>query len=459
MAEDLGAATYGWDTVYAIRVDDANDAITAAHAWPPNFAVSLPDATLNGSFGSWRIAGGAADVIRLEADLVSVTLVKNGVTTQIPSGTAQFEVRLAYVPGDPVDHVVPKRLQVDAAGAAAAATAGTLSVVVSWPGSDGEPLIQAGVKRCLTSWAGASLDTFHHVFATVDVAERAADGAFAWMVPTYVDYAISADGETGPALLAVLCQTGGRPATGLTPALSPGAIPSDSRAGFLINPVRFLDELVRPALAFVFPGLLPTDMRATNDGLGLGLRAPVILEALQPDTAPPTLVTLDIRVLDEVLLVTSHTKVEIQSNVFAHCQYTAGYRISLGTRSDQSQTLALTADPSSTVDVQNWTEGSTDKLSQAMWGVITGFFGLAFALLTDGASLIASAIVIGLLSGAFPGERQIRTAAGIDDAPAIDLLVLNATHPITWPRNSGLALTSAALNGALQLGGDPKPAT
>ena len=51
---------------------------------------------------------------------------------------------------------------------------------------------------------------------------------------------------------------------------------------------------------------------------------------------------------------------------------------------------------------------------------------------------------------------QAIAAGDKDKIPPIDLMVINATSPITWPLATGFLLTSAGINESLQLGGDPQ---
>ncbi len=67
------------------------------------------------------------------------------------------------------------------------------------------------------------------------------------------------------------------------------------------------------------------------------------------------------------------------------------------------------------------------------------------------------ALIAGNEAEEFPAidRDQLIAALGTNDAPSIDLLVVNATDPIQWPSGTSFNINSAGLNGCLQLGGNP----
>ena len=90
------ADTFGWDTVYAIRYADVNQAIV--NDWPsPSIRIDQASgpASIAGDFQPWRVVtGGGGHLVHMEARVPA--LLYNGSTTY--DATAEIEVQLEFVP-------------------------------------------------------------------------------------------------------------------------------------------------------------------------------------------------------------------------------------------------------------------------------------------------------------------------------------------------------------------------
>jgi hypothetical protein len=75
-------------------------------------------------------------------------------------------------------------------------------------------------------------------------------------------------------------------------------------------------------------------------------------------------------------------------------------------------------------------------------GIATFWTGAGVGLIIAGVLLIGAQVTIGVI-------KYVNT----DDAPSIETFVNTATGSIAWAHGSTFVLTSAELNGALQLGG------
>ena len=51
---DSSANTFGWDTVFAIRVSDANAQLARTAADPTSFSGQQDDIAISGTFAPWR---------------------------------------------------------------------------------------------------------------------------------------------------------------------------------------------------------------------------------------------------------------------------------------------------------------------------------------------------------------------------------------------------------------------
>jgi hypothetical protein len=112
------------------------------------------------------------------------------------------------------------------------------------------------IQQMLADWLAtpANLQSFNHVFASVNLNARAAVGAFQWLMPTDVSYAVIDRGSLETSTFAVLCMTEDRDASALAHQVSPFVIRDGHRAGLLISRARFLSQLLLPGIGTMFSG-------------------------------------------------------------------------------------------------------------------------------------------------------------------------------------------------------------
>jgi len=92
------AQTYGWDTVFAIHIADANAAIATAKTSPPNWRqVDAADGyTVSGDFGNWAIVPGG----RASFDAVDVRLRRTDRDDPATNDDALAELRITVMDRD-----------------------------------------------------------------------------------------------------------------------------------------------------------------------------------------------------------------------------------------------------------------------------------------------------------------------------------------------------------------------
>jgi len=93
--------TYGWDTVYAIKLPDVNSAITKYQQFPKTYNYTTSDNyTIQGTFDSWQmLTTGSAGAPWLDAHIPSGTLTDSGGNNYPYSDVdVVFQVQLAYLP-------------------------------------------------------------------------------------------------------------------------------------------------------------------------------------------------------------------------------------------------------------------------------------------------------------------------------------------------------------------------
>jgi Clostridium P-47 protein len=238
-------------------------------------------------------------------------------------------------------------------------------------------------------------------------------------------------------LLAVLCMTNGNDAKKCVPEVTVNAIPTGARAGFLINPARFFQYMVLPNMPHAFPGAQTTDFTLDADGQGLTMSNADGLGVTTTDATGKTYST---------------TITYISPGLNSYSTSTHTYSIGLVKTPNGKETLGFNAvgDPV----VNHWTTQSTGlEILKWMEVAVGAVATLVLGVLTGGAGFIVGAIVIGALVGLATQAPSMVAAIGQDDAPDLSLLAFNTTDPIGWTDTQNFDLTSATLNGSLQLGG------
>ena len=459
------AETFGWDTVFAIRVDDANTAIRNAKSSPTSFSAPGTDSlsgiqfTASGSFGDWQIClGGSGGLIHMQTPIPSLTVATAANRFSFQNGAAVIEVQLEFIPqaNQPAE---PKQgtlhdLKVKSTGGTPDQP--VVSVIsLSFPDPNFSDL-QADVQSALGEWFNAHLGDFQHVFSTVNLNRVADTGQFQWLMPTYTSYAYI-DGPTqDDSRLGVLCMTTNASPDGLALELSPNAIPSGQRAGFLISQQRFLMELLLPSMPLVFKGSTVADYSLSTNQRSLTLNNPVQLDPITQNgkTYTPTLKSLTITANGQTLTIDSVTETEVSWEIWSYCHTTYDYDIVLMTKSDGTQTLNY--QQTGTPVKENWTQkGEGIEITEIIAGIIAALVTIIVGVLTGGAGFIIAGLIVGILMGVGVEVPNIISTIGTDDAPGMQMLVFNSTDPIRWSDSANFDLTSAGLNQSLQLGGVP----
>lgn len=458
VADGEPAFTYGWDTVSAIPVPHVNAAIVAAGSSPPGFEHVPADggsAAVRATFGPWQVtSGGDGRNLRMSVPMPVVTLG----TTTVEDVVATIEITLADLPHTEavppargtLRKLVPRTTTHDPVD-------DPVVVVVDVGAPHPLGIVQrAVISAGLSAWANTNLDQFTHVFAVVNIDDEIdGDAQWAFVTPSYLDYAYLDGASADTSVFAVLCTTGGRPGDRLTPQVSPNAIPQGTGGGFLISAERYLTDLMVPALCHCYPGLDADAVSVASDASSVNLR-PGVAVSLPPvshdgSSYRPELTRLDILVRGQTVQITSQTRTAVSPGITAITDATHWYHVTLVTRDDGSQTLEYVESQPASVEHSTEQEPGIEILK---WMIIAATtIGLIVAgILTDGAAFVVAAVVIGALGGLAAAAPEIIAVANTDASPSIDALVANTSAPIVWP-DVAFRLSSAGLNESLQLGG------
>jgi hypothetical protein len=469
------ATTFGWDTVFAIRMRDVNAAIRKAMPppYPAIFSQPFRSNTLGtipfrGAFGTWQMcAGGSGELVRFAVPLTSVEFDapdesgKLG-TTALGPARAVIEVRLSFLPHDeptaaPASGSLHKL--VVAASSRDPGQAPVTLIALDFEGDPGDETVAAAARTALTEWCAGNLDAFTHVFSLVNLDRKADQGQFEWLLPTFTSYAFASNPRSpDDSVLAILCMTQNRSAEGLIAEVSEYAIPHSARSGFLFSRTRFLEEVVLPTMPHLFRGTKPEHFTLSDARDEIRLAVSVLpVEAVKaPDGKqyPAELHDFHFSVDGECITIEATTKVTVCHGVHAICTSRSRYRMVLKNRGDGIQTLDYVRDGEPVTHYDS-SEDTDITILKGVIGLLGVVAGIAITVLTDGAGAIIGLMVATLLIGLAQRAPDIAAAIGQSDAPSIDLLVLNTADPVKWSDSRDFRLSWVGLNDSLQLGGDP----
>ncbi len=471
------APTFGWDTVFALPISRVNMAIVKQKASPAKLDYLNPNTGFNlqVDFGDWQIVPeGDGSIIRLQLPMRNLTgsfrdLHGNIEQISCPQLSGFVQIKLQFFEHDdallPLNGPDGKPLPPPADGTTRhKLMPKTTSDDPSDPVAEfisiacQQPLVPATahalVESALEEWCNEHLAEFAHIFAIIDLNDEIASGAFAFCKPHTTSYAYIDHSTPDSSVLAVLCMTSNDPEPTVQQA-SNFAIPALCEAGFLISPRRFLLDMVKPSLAGVWPKLPVNSLNIAPGDKILQLDANVSFELPEfttddGDTYTPTMSKFCIEIISDVLKIDTYTEVNVSPGVYATCTATHWYRIKLGTNKSGRQTLIYEEAQTPSISKGSRHDEGIEilKLVLEIMAVVLTAFAI---VLTGGAALVVGVALVCVLVGEFI-VTNIETSHQ-DDAPAMDMLTLNAAAPIIWSDSQDFTLQAAGLNASLQLGG------
>lgn len=458
--DNITTDTFSWDTVFALKIQEVNDAIKDKDTSPKTMSQELSGgAKLNCTFDHWKISPtGDGALVHFEIPISDCTVSYIGKSVTINNISAIAELQLHYYDAGLVDPDATgnfKHLKVKTHKDSDDEDV-VSSVDVDFKDAKVGFVMQSIVPEGLKIWLNDNLSLFDHIFATVNLNREAAkDGAYKWLYPTKVSYAfIGNEKEPMESMLGVLCMTEERSSDTLIPELSYNAIPPNSKAGFLISQSRFIKKMILPTLPQTFKGLTEDDFNVTNQGKTIELKSKdksfTVTHKGKDYKARLEAFTLSLE--SKRMTLHTETKTEITPHIWSHAQTVHTYEIVLKNLKNGKQTLVYNEIGEPTVN--KWTTQDPGvTIGETIALIIGGIILAILTVLTDGLILVAVIIIGGLLLGTIGAISKIIQAVGKDDAPDIGDLLLNCTDPIQWNDKKDFNLNQAALNGPLQLGG------
>ena len=232
--------TYGWDTSFAIRFADANQAITKGWKNVNDAAknVSQTDEgySVTAQLEPWQLCeGGDGRNIWMKIPVKSGQFTPaSGTATAIAGAVLHVAVNLNYVPNPLKSH--NHQLRTDPLGEATS--------VRDVTGVSLGDIAKSVLKMLFNKWLAANVGEFNHVFHDLDLSDIVdKDDNWAFLTPTAVSYAVTDNGTLDTSVFGVLTMTAGRK----PPAnhqVSPDAIPAGSNSGFNIAGRLFTEKML-----------------------------------------------------------------------------------------------------------------------------------------------------------------------------------------------------------------------
>lgn len=484
--------TFGWDTVFAIRLPDVNRAIAKAGSSPTSYRASRQygsvNASIDGTFGTWAVTqGGSGSIVYMTIPLPSGTLEFEG-TYPYVDAVATISVHLEYVPLTPTDAKsgTPTALRVKSLGSGQEKPVTVENLVFN--GTQPNGIVGPFLRDMLEDWFAANMMSFQHTFSVVSLNAIADNHAFQWLKPTSQGYAYAqpGDGATdNDCILAVLCMTGGRSAAGLAFNTTTAMIPTDgngnaARAGFVISGARYLQDVLLPALPQAFSGATAADfavVAGTTTAKNINAVTMTPLKGYTPHVGVGDF-EVELKAGELVIsLIDAH--VPISPGIDLYLTYTIHAGCRLQVRSDGTQALVMydTQD----IDYHHETEIAawvtvTEVIAGLIAGIILAGVGSSAgnaaknALVEAGKVaeesftakfvkwLIAAVIggIVGGIVGSIASIIEANAQAKADDLPAFDPFAQEAVSTTNWSGAGEAVVTSAVFNNGLQLGIDPK---
>lgn len=263
------ADTFGWDTVFAIGLQAVNSSIKKGGSTPKGFTKTMSGAglavTVNGTFDTWQVVpGGDGQNLHISMPVPTLKYDDGKQVKVFDDLLALVEVRLTLLPqpdqpsGDGQWMDLRLRTAADQLllGSAPAGKKPVYVLDLEFNGTvQPEGFEGAIIQQMLGDWLQdpVNLQSFNHVFASVNLNSKAAVGAFQWLMPTSVSYAVIDRGTLETSTFALLCMTDKRKAPEAH-QVSPFVICEGHRAGMLISRERFLSQLLLPGIGTMFTG-------------------------------------------------------------------------------------------------------------------------------------------------------------------------------------------------------------
>jgi hypothetical protein len=253
--------------------------------------------------------------------------------------------------------------------------------------------------------------------------------------------------------------TQNRSADGLQPEVSSVAILPGQRAGFLISKERIIEQLLMPVMPKMFAGTSGADFKLSDTGdsiINSHDRMSFTVKDDDGKTHSARIVSLSLTIIAGELQMDLVTQTDLSAGIRANCHTQTFLGIKLVNNSAGEQTLGFCDARPPLIEHSTDADSGFSVAEEVL--IVVAVIAAAVAIVaTAGTALALGAVIIGIVAGIGAAGIALSTSAiqlaGNDDAPSISAALLTATAPITWADSADFKLTSAQLNGSLQLSG------
>ncbi|CAH1763917.1 12042_t:CDS:1 [Entrophospora sp. SA101] len=467
--------TNNWDTVFAVRVADVNNAIINGmtkhpEKYPQNWSAEVKksltsnDYSGNGTFGVWQVTlGGSGTILRMKVPVKNCTIIANSANISVESATAYIEVHLKFLSYNNNEN--NKVLVVKTTSSSSTETAVLVQSVILDNVDPQNNDINNALKNLLQNWFNDNLIQFTHVFAAVDLNITAAAGeGFQWLLPTTTSYAYI-DGTTeNNSVLAILSMVNGNSTDITVQSVEAGAIPKGSRACLNISKQLFIKEMILPNMKHVFEKSPADNFITTHNGMEVEIKDSVALNSIFHAGLYyyPTLTKFTMTINVDTIEMYMFIHIPISPGIDAYVETTGYYRIKLVTAEDgtQKMTYEVAKEPLTKTwhEVAVWVE-AVEGIADIILAVVTIVISDTLAAIKHAVIRVVLAIVVGGIAATIAVVLEKIPewiADGVPkDLPSLDGLVDNAFKATKWTDSGDFELTALGFNGAFQMSGDP----
>lgn len=450
-------STFGWDTAFAVRIENVNAAIKARQASPKSFQYVDPlddQVTCSGQFGDWEIVrGGDGGGVNVCLPMTAVSGRARSGTAYAgytwPGGTMTFTIRLAFFEGTGSASALKVQATSDEPSVPVAEYYSTTQPVAPDP-----PWAIYALQSAVTGWCNANLADFAHVFAVADLNDEADTGAWAFLKPTAVSYSYVDGATDADAFLGVLAMTQGKSPDGLQQVIDERIVQAGEEGAFCISRTLLLEKLILPNLVAQWPNLQTSQVTVSEQEIQLLPNQTVDLPQVtyNNEQYTPSLTQFSFTIEGSQITVQAHTETVVQDGVTAWCDTTALYTIVKGTNKSGQTTLLFQAVGTPTTShghsIAEWV-----KIIDAILALVAAVALAALAVATGGAAALVIGVVGALLVGVIGLSAEISGLIENGDSPAIDLMQENIYNPMVWTDSQDFTVVSVDLDGSIRLGG------
>ena len=452
---------FGWDTAFAIRYAEVNQAIRSAGSSPQQFSQSdqVDGYSVSGDFDNWAvIPGGSGDLLRMEIPFHDTTLQTPTEKLTGLQGRIEVLLRLQFVPlagssagaatsqqstnGVQKHQLMVRPTPQDAEKAASIDC-------LKYSGAEQSLIVGVALRMLLEDWLNDNLEAFHHVFAVAELNRQADKKGFQWLQPTMQAYSC-ADFGKDDGIFGILSMTGQHSGSELPSQLSPFVIPDGQTATLAISGNRVLVDLLLPVLPQIFVGSKLSDFKLPEPGAhSISLaNGPVNVAIQDPKSGTRKqcqLKAFEVSLFGNEIRFDATTCVDVQLGVLVYTRTQSNSTVVV----DEHQCLRYTT---ATPTVDHWLDktGLIKSIEATILEVITDILR---KFLDDAEAKIVASIIYGIVTGPFDLLTDIVQLTDGNDAPSITPMAADAVSSIQWAQSSEFKLTTAALNGSLQLSG------